>query len=148
MAKRTKMSGNLKRARAGMRGFVLRWTDTSPLSESGEINNSEVWHKNPTQRLICIDMFKRCAEWILSTEFTWEVKVIVVYKTERRGDKMDELSFRYTCPIRCGEKSNALNDVMKESIEESMYANDFLSEGHKNKGVFLHAIYSAEVVGV
>lgn len=147
MSKKTKMAEYLKRARRGMLGATLKWVDTDPFSESGEIRDTEVTHKNPTQRLVVRDMWARCSSWILNTEFTWLVTLRVIYETAQRGSKIDEIEFRYTCTLR-GDKSQTLNDAMESELAASLAGNRAFEDGHKNKGEYQHCEFIAEIVGV
>lgn len=141
-----KMASYQERARRGLKGMILRWIDTDPFSENGEIKNPEVTHKNPTQRLIVRDMWYRCNSWILTNEFTYCVTMKVVFETEKRGLKVDEFEFNYTCTLR-GAKSDTLNDAMQAELVESLRCNDAIPDGHKNKGRYLHCEFTAEIVG-
>lgn len=142
-----KMASFMERARRGMKGMILRWTDTDPFSESGHIFDTEVNHKNPTQKLIVLDMWSRCQDWILNTEFTWCVTMRVIFETEKRGYKVDEYEFNFTCTLR-GPKSEILNDAMEVELKDSLRCNDAMADGHKNKGRYKHCEFSAVIVGV
>jgi hypothetical protein len=54
--KKRKMASYQERARRGLKGMILQWTDSDPFSENGTITDTDVTHKNPTQRLIVRDM--------------------------------------------------------------------------------------------
>lgn len=136
-----------KRARRGMIGMVLHWTDKNSFTEIGEITDVGVTHSNPTQRLIARDMWARCSEWICHSEFTWCVIMRVVFTGTEKGDKVDEYEFNYTCAIR-GKKSEILEDAMRESLIESMKGNDAYPDGHRNKGQYKHCEFVAHIVGV
>lgn len=136
MSKKTKMADYLKRARRGMKGMVLSWHDADPFSESAEISNTDVTHHNPTNRLIVQDMWSSCNDWILNSEFTWLVQMRVVFTGTKRGDKVDEYEFHYSCTLR-GAKSETLNDAMQAALNESVAGNNALADGHKKK-VFIH----------
>jgi hypothetical protein len=147
MCKKTKMAQYIKRARRHMAGVILAWTDTDPFSEGGEIRDTDVTHKNPTQRLIARDMWDRCRDWMVTTEFTWLVTMRVIYTGTAKGDKVDTLEFRHTCSLR-GNKSDELNDAMQAELKESLKGNDAFPEGHRNKGVYDRCEFVAVVVGV
>ena len=144
---KTKMAEYQKRARRGLIGLTLKWIDADPFSESAEISGTAVTHSNPTQRLICQDMWRRCSEWITQSEFTWQVDMTVIFETDHRGQKRDEYEFIFTCTLR-GNKSDILNDAMKAALEESVAGNAAFPDGHKNKGVYQRCEFSAKVVGV
>ena len=52
----------MKRARRGMMGFCITWMDSDPFTENGRIDGGEIDHANPTQKLICRDMWQRCSQ--------------------------------------------------------------------------------------
>lgn len=142
-----KMASYQERARRGLKGMLLRWTDSDPFSENGTITDTDVTHSNPTQRLIVRDMWARCNSWIVSTEFVYLVKMNVVFDTQKRGLKVDELEFDYTGTLRAA-KSQMLNDVMQKELDDCLRANESLPPGHKNKGKYLHCEFVAQIVGV
>lgn len=145
--KKKKMASYQERARRGLKGMILKWTDSDPFSEDGVITATDVTHTNPTQRLVVRDMWARCSEWILNTEFTYCVQMRVVFETENRGLKADELEFDYTCTLR-GAKSQILNDAMEAELVECIKANAAYPDGHKNKGKYLHCEFVAQIVGI
>lgn len=145
--KKRKMASYQERARRGLKGMVLRWTDSDPFSENGTITDTDVTHSNPTQRLLVRDMWARCSDWIVSTEFTYLVTMRVVFDTEKRGQKVDILEFDYTGTLRAA-KSQMLNDVMEKELKSSLKSNDSLPGGHKNKGNYLYCEFIAQIVGV
>jgi len=144
-----KKAAYLKRARNGMRGFTITWADSDPFpfSGNGTIDGGEIDHANPTQKLICIDMWKRCSQWIVTQEFTWLVIMRVIHTGTQNGDKYDDYEFKYTCTLR-GNKSDILNDAMEKALKESIDGNNAYPDGHKNKGVYSHCEFMAQVVGV
>ncbi len=143
--KKKKMASNLKRGRKGLLWLVLEWSDSDPLSDAPFIQNDRVTHRNPIQRLIVKEMWRTSAEWILTSEFTWRLTMTIIYETEKRGDKIDEVELVYTCALR-GKKSQILNDAMLSELEASLAANEYLDIGHKNKGVFKNCFYKAEII--
>jgi len=143
---KTKIAQYQKRARAGMKNFSISWGDTDPFSESGSIYGGEIDHSNPTQKLICKNMWKRCSQWIVTQEFTWQVIMRVVYETPR-GDKHDDYEHVFTCTLR-GNKSEILNDAMEKNLIESLAGNSAFPDGHKNKGTYSHCEFLAVVIGV
>ena len=145
--KKKKMASYQERARRGLKGMILKWTDSDPFSEDGLITATDVTHSNPTQRLVVRDMWARCNEWILNTEFMYCVQMRVIFETENRGLKVDELEFDYTCTLR-GAKSQILNDAMESELIECIKANDAYPGGHKNKGTYLHCEFVAQIVGI
>lgn len=145
--KKKKMASYQERARRGLKGMILKWTDSDPFSEDGAITATDVTHSNPTQRLVVRDMWARCSEWILNTEFMYCVQMRVVFETDSRGLKVDELEFDYTCTLR-GAKSQILNDAMESELIECIKSNDAYPSGHKNKGKYLHCEFVAQIVGI
>lgn len=137
----------LKRARRGMLGFTITWIDTNPFTEGGKIEGGEIDHANPIQKVICKDMWKRCSQWIVNTEFTWRVIMRVVFVGAPKGDCWADAEHIFTCTLR-GEKSQILNDAMEESLKEFLAGNDSYPAGHKNKGVYSHCEFLAEVIGI
>jgi hypothetical protein len=143
----TKMKSQyMKRARRGMMGFTVIWSDSDPFSENGKIDGGEIDHANPTQKLICRDMWNRCSQWIVSTEFTWVVIMRVCWKEYTKIEAVD-CHHRFTCALR-GHKSEILNDAMEQSMKEVLAGNDAYPIGHKNKGTYSHCEFLAQVVGV
>lgn len=136
-----------KRVRRGMLGFSVSWIDADPFSESADIAGGEITHANPTQRLICRDMWRKCSQWIVSTEFVWAVRMVVIFETEKRGDLHVEYDINYTGTLR-GAKSEILNDELQKCFDDAIAANNSLAEGHKNKGKYLQTEFTAKVVGV
>lgn len=137
----------MKRARAQMKGFCITWRDFDPFSENGKIDGGEIDHANPTQKLICREMWQRCSQWIVSTEFTWQVTMRVIFTGATKGDCYCDYDFTYTCTLR-GNKSEILNNAMEQSLKEAIAGNNAYPEGHKNKGVYSHCEFLAQVVGV
>lgn len=136
----------MKRARRGMMGFTVIWSDSDPFSENGNIDGGEIDHANPTQKLICRDMWNRCSQWIVSTEFTWHVVMRVCWKDYKNVEAVD-CHHVYTCSLR-GNKSEILNDAMEKSLKDTIAGNDNYPDGHKNKGVYSHCEFMAVVIGV
>ena len=144
---KSKMALYQKQARKIMKGFAIYWNDSNPFTEDGNISNEGVTHTNPTLRLTANEMWDRSQQWILNTEFTWAVRMVVIFDTPKRGDKPDEYLFHYTCTLR-GKKSDELNEAMKEALEKSIAGNDAYPDGHKNKGTYLHCEFVAQIVGI
>lgn len=145
--KKKKMASYQERARRGLKGMILKWADTDPFCEEGKIFDTDVSHENPIQRIIVKDMWYRCNEWILNTEFQYIVTMDVIFETEKRGDKIDQFEFEFTCTLR-GAKSQILNDAMEAELIESIKCNDAIPHGHKNKGIYKHCVFTAKIVGV
>lgn len=142
-----KMARYQKQARRGMKGFAIYWNDSDPFTENGDISSHGVTHTNPTQKLIAREMWDKCQHWILHTEFTWLVRMVVIFDTPKRDDDPDEYIFRYTCTLR-GKKSGDLNDKIEMSLKKSIDGNNSYPDGHKNKGQYLHCEFVAQIVGV
>lgn len=143
--KKKKIASNLKRGRKGLLGLILEWSDSEPLNDTQNIQSDKVTHRNAIQRLIVRDMWQVSANWIVTTEFTWRLTMSVIYETEKRGDKIDEIELTYTCALM-GKKSQILNDAMLSELESSLAANEYLAADHKNKGVFKTCTYKAEII--
>lgn len=137
----------MKRARRGMMGFTITWRDSDPFTENGTIDGGEIDHDNPTQKLICRDMWQRCSQWIVSTEFTWQVIMRVVFVGAPKGDCFYDNEFIYTCTLR-GHKPEILNDAMEQALKEAIAGNDYYKEGDANKGTYSHCEFLAAVIGV
>lgn len=137
----------MKRARAGMKNFCISWSDSDPFSENGTIDGGEIDHANPTQKLICKDIWNQCSQWIVSTEFTWAITMRVIFIGAPKGDCYCDYDFTYTCTLR-GNKSEILNDAMELALKEAIAGNDAYPIGHKNKGTYSHCEFLAQVVGV
>ena len=137
----------MKRARRGMMGFCITWMDSDPFTENGRIDGGEIDHANPTQKLICRDMWKHCSQWIVSTEFTWRVIMRVVFVGAPKGDCFYDNEFTYTCTLR-GNKSEILNDAMEQALKEAIAGNDYYKDGDANKGKYSHCEFLAQVIGV
>jgi len=142
-----KIAAYQKRARKSMLGFAITWRDSDQFTESGRIDGGEIDHANPTQKLICRDMWKRCSQWIVSTEFTWQVIMRVVFVGAPKGDCFYDNEFIYTCTLR-GHKSEILNDAMEQALKEAIAGNDYYKEGDANKGVYSHCEFLACFIGV
>ena len=137
----------MKRARRGMMGFCITWMDSDPFTENGRIDGGEIDHANPTQKLICRDMWQRCSQWIVSTEFTWRVIMRVVFVGAPKGDCFYDNEFTYTFTLR-GHKSEILNDAMELALKEAIAGNDHYKDGDSNKGKYSHCEFLAQVIGV
>lgn len=142
-----KMARFQSQARRGIKGLIIRWHDSAPYADNSDISNTQVTHRNPTQRLVVAEMWARCSHWILNTEMTWVVSMNVIYKTKNKGDKVDEYEFELRCKLRAEDdhKSIALNDTIEHHLNESIAANASLPDGHKNKGTYQTCHFSAEV---
>lgn len=153
MKNKNTKSAYLKRARASLKGLVLFWSDEFPLMEGyHKISETGVNHKNPTQKLICQDMWRRCQKFIVESDFTWHVSVKLIYTSTRdRMDKVDIGVFRKTCAIR-GRNNAELDTAIEAFIIESRLNNnlvgDDLGQDHKSFGVFQRAEFTATIVGV
>ena len=133
-----------KRARRGMKGMALSWIDQHPFDDNKKIFAPMVDHVNPTQKLICEDMWYRCKDWILNTEFTWLVRMVVVFDGAKN---QPDYYFDFTGALN-GEKSKELNGKMADAYAEAHKANASFKDGHKNKGVYLQTEFLAQIVGV
>jgi len=136
----------MKRARRGMIGFTIIWSDTDPFNDNGVIDGGIIDHSNPTQKLICMDMWKRCSQWIVTTEFTWHIVMRVCWQDYKKIEAVD-CHHTYTCSLR-GHKSEILNDAMEKSLKEVLAGNDHYKDGDPRKGVYSHCEFLAEVIGV
>jgi len=134
----------MKRARRGMLGMAISWIDLDPFDEKATIAGGEINHANPTQKLICEDMWRRCSHWIVNTEFTWQVRMVVIFDGAR---ETPDYLFTHTGTLR-GHKSDELNDAMQKAFDEAHKANASYKDGHKNKGVYLQTEFVAQIVGV
>jgi len=140
----------MKRVRNGMRGFVLGWASDDPFSddkEGGDITNCTIDHANPTQKLICVSVWQKCAHWIVETEFQWCVIIRVIFEGAPKGDVWVDCELNYTCSLR-GKKSQTLNDALEAALIDAKAGNDAYPDGHKNKGVYSRCEFLAQVVGV
>lgn len=115
-----KMARYQKQARRGLKGLALSWVDADPYAENAEISSTSVSHTNPIQRIVVGEMWARCAEWICNTEFTWLVRMTVIYDAQKRDIKPDQYEFTYTCTLR-GKKSDELNEAMSALIGLYLY---------------------------
>ena len=145
----------MKRARRGLRGMILAWRDYEPLTDTeapDSITKTEVTHRNPTQKLIAMHMWKTANKFIIETVFTWKVSVKLVYRSNRDGAlKIDEGEFTLTCGIR--DKSDTrLDQAIEAFITESKLANALVGEqmgkDHKSYGEYLYTDFCAEIIGV
>lgn len=145
-----KNAAYVKQARRGMMGFTIVWWDDDPFHESSVIRDSRVTHVNPTQKLICIDMWNAAQNWILTTEFTWTVYVDAHFELNNKASadlKKEEGEFRITGPLR-KPGFNDLNDAIEAWLKEVRFLNDQLPDGHKNKGRFTGCNFQSTVTGV
>jgi hypothetical protein len=142
-----KMAAFQKMARKGMLGFSISWADDDPFNDNGNITGGIIDHSNPTQKLICIDMWRQFSEWIVNTEFTWQITMRVIHAGSLRGDKYDDYEFTFTCSLR-GNKSEILNDAMEASFNESIKANASYKDGDRRKGLYDRCEFLAVVIGV
>lgn len=142
-----KIASYMERARRGLKGLTLTWTDQNPFENNAEIIAGKVTHKNPTQRIIVQNLWAVSSDWIMNAEFTYLVTLRVVFETEKRGLKVDELEFTFTCALQ-GKKSQILNDAMESELRECLKCNDAIPDGHKNKGKYSHCEFEAVIVGV
>lgn len=145
-----KKAAYAKRARRGMMGFTMVWWDDDPFNENSEIRDARVTHVNPTQKLICVDMWRAAQDWILTTEFTWTVYVDAHFELNNKASadlKKEEGEFRITGPLR-KPGFNGLNDAIEAWLKEVRFLNDQLPDGHKNKGKFTGCKFQSTVTGV
>lgn len=153
-SKKQKISGQLKRARAGLKGLTVVWTDSDPLIDSDEavIYGDAVSHENPTNRIIIKKVWSQYAHWILTAEFTWLVEVKIVFEAISRGkNKVVEGEFLCTCPLR-RDGDSRMNDAIEQFIKEERETNDKIAQDlgadHKSYGVYLRTEFKAKIVGV
>ena len=138
-----KKAAYMKRARQGMRGFALLWTGTG----LNDIESAIVDNSNPIQKLISQSMWDQCKSWILTTEFVWEVTMRMIHTGTASGDKYDDAIFNFTCTLR-GEKAEILHEEIQKAFEGFIAGNNAYPDGHKNKGIYSHCEFLAQIVGV
>ncbi len=142
-----KVAAYQKRARRGMMGFTIIWADSNPFDENSTITGGSIDHANPTQKLICRDMWSRCSQWIVTTEFSWQVIMRVVFEGAKKGDCFYDHEFKFTCSLR-GHKSEVLNDAMQKCLEDAIAGNAHYKDGDANKGVYDRCEFMATIIGV
>jgi len=135
---------SIERSRRGVKGLALSWIDLDPSVDNSKIFCPDVDHVNPTQKLICRDIWARYKDWILDTEFTWLVRMVVIFEGAKN---MPDFEFVYTGPIK-GQKSLALTDKIIEAYRDAHKANDSYKIGHKNKGVYQQTEFTAQIIGI
>jgi hypothetical protein len=142
-------AGYIKRVRRGFLGFTIQWIDMDPGADVSKIYGAKVDHVNPTQRLICKQMWAASTDMILLWEYTWEVYFRVTFTDvgPDRGAGYTDYPIRLTCALR-GKKSDAMCGAIAEAYANAINANNSYKDGHKKKGTYSHCEFRATIVGV
>ncbi|WP_020209021.1 hypothetical protein [Gilvimarinus chinensis] len=135
MKTKKKKSNMRKRARAGVKGLIVRWADIDPLRETREQIAGQIDHRNPVLRLCAQEVFRDFGEWITHKEpFRWLVKVICVFDYPNGTTQREERELEAFATI------DAINEHCMECIEE-MYR-------HGDMSCYRHTEFEIECVGV
>lgn len=81
MKKPRKKNNNLKRARAGVKGLIIEWEDTDPISHHRDgLSNKKVTHKNPVFKMCAHKVMQDFQEFITHKQaFLWQLNITVVF---------------------------------------------------------------------
>jgi hypothetical protein len=125
----------LNRAKAGIKGLIISWSDVDPLRESSDIIPGKVTHRNPVYRLTAGEIFTTAGKWILERQpFRWLVTIRVLFDYPNGQTQIEERELEAVATI------NALNPHCMDAIRDAMR--------HGNQKHYRHTEFTIECVGV
>lgn len=114
MAKQRK-NNNIKRARAGVRGLIIEWSDKHPLRETQAKISGKISHKNPLFKLCANKIFADYGDWITTQQpFHWLITITVVF-IYPNGQEQHE-----TRELEAFTKLTRINEHSLEAIQCAM----------------------------
>jgi len=146
---KTKRAASILRDKKIVTGFILGWSDVNPLDNSPVIFNQFVSHKNLTCRLFAKKLWEKSAQFLIKTEFTWQIVVRIIFKSNRGGDKIIEGEF--TCTYAHDTGSEKMNAAIEAFIVSEKLNNELIGEtlgrDHKSYGIYERVDYVATIIG-
>lgn len=105
----------IHRARAGIKGLIISWTDPEPLSHSPHIIDGKVSHRNPVYRLTAGKLFTEFGDWITERQaFRWLVTIRLFFDYPNGQTQIEERELEAFTTI------SSLNDHCLEQIQAAL----------------------------
>lgn len=121
----------IKRARAGVKGLIISWSDKEPLRETYAEIKGKVTHRNPLFRLCAEKVFRDFGEWITFKQpFHWliTITVVFVYDNGQQQNEIRELEAFATLD-RINEHSlEAIRDALRHGDQAKYTHTEFVVE--------------------
>jgi hypothetical protein len=113
MAKKRKRNKSpQQKIRKWVKGLIISWEDTNPLSASSIIDASEVSHTKAIMRLVAPIMVSKNHEWIFRrARYLWLIKIDIIYMGLEGHEPITQLQLEAWCNM------DDVSDVCKEEIE-------------------------------
>lgn len=109
----------LRRARAGIKGLIISWSDPDPLSDSPHIVDGKVSHRNPVFRLTAPKLFQDFGDWITSKQsFRWLVTIRVLFDYPNGQTQLEERELEAVTTL------SAINDHCLAQIQDALRHGD------------------------
>jgi len=125
----------LKRARAGIKGLIIKWIDADPLTESSKVIPGDVSHRNPVFRLTAKKIFEDHGEFITQHQsFRWVIKIDVIFDYDNGQRQIESRELEAFSTI------SELNEFALIEIKDAMRHGDI------NK--YKHTEFTIECIGV
>lgn len=105
----------LNRAKNGVRGLIISWTDADPLRDTSEIIPGKISHRNPVYRLRAGEIFRVAGTWIMEQQpFRWLITIRLVFDYPNGATQIEERELEAVATI------NALNDHCLAQIRDAL----------------------------
>lgn len=105
----------INRARAGIKGLLISWTDPDPLRDTPMIIDGKVSHRNPVFRLTAGKMFTDFGDWITERQaFRWLVTIQLLFDYPNGQTQIEERELEAFTTI------HSLNDHCLEQIRDAL----------------------------
>lgn len=125
----------LNRAKKGIRGLIISWTDVDPLRDTSEIIPGKITHRNPVFRLTAEQIFRDFGDWITERQaFRWLITIKLIFDYPNGSTQIEERELEAVSTI------NALNDHCLEQIEDALR--------HGAAEHYRHTEFTVECVGM
>ena len=125
----------LNRARRGIPGLIISWTDVEPLRESSDIIPGKISHRNPVYRLTAGEIFRIAGQWITERQpFRWMITIKLIFDYPNGATQIEERELEAVATI------NALNDHCMEQIQDALR--------HGAQEHYRHTEFTVECVGM
>lgn len=119
MKKRNKKNSNIERARRGVKGLIIEWEDTDPLTSTQTRIDGTVSHRNPVFKLCAQKVFRDYGEWITDRQpFHWLITITVVFKYPNGTEQLEERE------LEAFAKLADINDHSLSAIKDALRHGD------------------------
>jgi hypothetical protein len=128
IAQKNKM---IKRARAGVKGLIIRWNDADPLRDTPSPLPGQVSHRNPIMNLTAEKVYQDCSDWIRNIQpFKWLITITVVfcYDNGQRQNEVRELTAFATISQINEHCLDAIRDALRYGDTKKYTHTEFIIE--------------------